>query len=76
MRWRRISLVAEAAVVGMPHEMKAMWCVRHAEDRMKPSDGLKRELVDIVAKQIGSLAKPDQIRFTQTLPSTRSGSIS
>jgi acetyl-CoA synthetase len=42
---------------------------------MKPSDQLKKELVDAVAKQIGSLAKPDQIRFTETLPKTRSGKI-
>jgi acetyl-CoA synthetase len=42
---------------------------------MKPSDQLKKELVDTVAKQIGSLAKPDQIRFTDTLPKTRSGKI-
>jgi len=42
---------------------------------MKPSDQLKKELVDTVAKQIGSLAKPDQIRFTDSLPKTRSGKI-
>ena len=39
----------------------------------KPSDQLKKELIDGVARQIGSLAKPDQIRFTDSLPKTRSG---
>jgi acetyl-CoA synthetase len=69
--------VAEAAVVGMPHEMKGQGVAAFVTLRtgMKPSDGLKRELVDAVAKQIGSLAKPDQIRFTEALPKTRSGKI-
>ena len=42
---------------------------------MKPSEPLKKELIDYVAKQIGSLAKPDQVRFTEALPKTRSGKI-
>jgi len=40
-----------------------------------PSEQLKRDLIDVVARQIGSLAKPDQIRFTDALPKTRSGKI-
>ena len=40
-----------------------------------PTDALKRELIDAVAKAIGSIAKPDQIRFTDALPKTRSGKI-
>jgi acetyl-CoA synthetase len=40
-----------------------------------PSDGLKKELTDTVGKQIGAIAKPDQIRFTDSLPKTRSGKI-
>jgi acetyl-CoA synthetase len=69
--------VAEAAVVGMPHEMKGQGVAAFVtlKTGMKPSDQLKKELVDAVAKQIGSLAKPDQIRFTETLPKTRSGKI-
>jgi acetyl-CoA synthetase len=69
--------VAEAAVVGMPHEMKGQGVAAFVtlKTGMKPSDALKKELVDTVAKQIGSLAKPDQIRFTETLPKTRSGKI-
>jgi acetyl-CoA synthetase len=42
---------------------------------VKPTEDLKKELVNIVAKQIGSFAKPDQIRFTDSLPKTRSGKI-
>jgi acetyl-CoA synthetase len=69
--------VAEAAVVGMPHEMKGQGVAAFVtlKTGQKPSDQLKKELVDAVAKQIGSLAKPDQIRFTETLPKTRSGKI-
>jgi acetyl-CoA synthetase len=69
--------VAEAAVVGVPHEMKGQGIAAFVTLRtgMKPSDQLKKELVDTVAKQIGSLAKPDQIRFTESLPKTRSGKI-
>ena len=69
--------VAEAAVVGMPHEMKGQGIsafVTLSRDVM-PSDKLKKELTDWVGKQIGSIAKPDQIRFTPGLPKTRSGKI-
>jgi acetyl-CoA synthetase len=69
--------VAEAAVVGMPHEMKGQGIAAFVTLKTgnKPSDDLKKQLVDAVAKQIGSLAKPDQIRFTEALPKTRSGKI-
>jgi acetyl-CoA synthetase len=69
--------VAEAACVGIPHEMKGQGIaafVTLAND-FKPSGALKKELTDWVAKQIGSIAKPDQIRFTDSLPKTRSGKI-
>ena len=69
--------VAEAACVGMPHEMKGQGIaafVTLASDN-KPSAKLKKELTDWVGKQIGSIAKPDQIRFTEALPKTRSGKI-
>ena len=42
---------------------------------IKPDDKLKKELMDAVVKQIGALARPDQIRFTDSLPKTRSGKI-
>jgi acetyl-CoA synthetase len=69
--------VAEAAVVGMPHEMKGQGVAAFVtlKTGTKPTDQLKKELIDGVARQIGSLAKPDQIRFTDSLPKTRSGKI-
>jgi acetyl-CoA synthetase len=69
--------VAEAAVVGMPHEMKGQGIAAFVtlKTGQQPSEQLKKDLIDVVAKQIGSLAKPDQIRFTDALPKTRSGKI-
>src|SRR6185295_17523397 len=69
--------VAEAACVGMPHELKGQGLAAFVTLRpgVKPTDELKKELVNKVAKQIGSFAKPDQIRFTDALPKTRSGKI-
>ncbi len=69
--------VAEAAVVGMPHELKGQGITAFVtlESTRKPTEELKKELSIWVGKQIGSLAKPDQIRFTPSLPKTRSGKI-
>ena len=69
--------VAEAAVVGMPHELKGQGVAAFVtlKQGKNPCDALKKELVDAVAKAIGSIAKPDQIRFTDALPKTRSGKI-
>jgi acetyl-CoA synthetase len=69
--------VSEAAVVGMPHELKGQGITVFVtlESSRKPSEELKKELTNWVGKQIGSLAKPDQIRFTDALPKTRSGKI-
>ncbi|HYO10525.1 MAG TPA: acetate--CoA ligase [Tepidisphaeraceae bacterium] len=69
--------VAEAAVVGMPHELKGQGIAAFVTLRsgMKPSEDLKKQLVQVVRKQIGALATPDQIRFTEALPKTRSGKI-
>ncbi len=69
--------VAEAAVVGVPHELKGQGVAAFVTLRTgrTPSDGLKKELVDTVGRQIGSIAKPDQIRFADQLPKTRSGKI-
>jgi len=69
--------VAEAAVVGMPHEMKGQGIAAFVtlKGGQKPSEELKKKLVTTVAQQIGSLAKPDQIRFVDALPKTRSGKI-
>jgi len=69
--------VAEAAVVGRPDEMKgqAIAAFVTLEGGSQPSEALKQELRQWVAKEIGALARPDDLRFTETLPKTRSGKI-
>ncbi len=69
--------VAEAAVVGAPHEIKGegIHCFVTLKGRAAPTPELKKELTDHVVKQIGALARPDAIRFTDALPKTRSGKI-
>ena len=69
--------VAEAAVVGRPHEMKgqAIAVFVTLETGIAPSPELKEELRAWVAKEIGSIARPDDVRFTDALPKTRSGKI-
>jgi acetyl-CoA synthetase len=69
--------VAEAAVVGRPDDLKgqAISAFVTLEGTHKGSDQLKQELRAHVAKEIGALAKPDDIRFTDSLPKTRSGKI-
>jgi acetyl-CoA synthetase len=69
--------VAEAAVVGRPDEIKgqAIAAFVTLEQGVTPTETLKEELKRWVAKEIGSLAKPDDIRFTDMLPKTRSGKI-
>jgi acetyl-CoA synthetase len=69
--------VAEAAVVGKPDELKGegIACFVTLVGGETPSDELKKELREHVAKEIGALARPDEIRFTESLPKTRSGKI-
>ncbi len=69
--------VVEAAVVGMPHEIKgtAIAAFVTLERGKEPSDELREELRSHVVKEIGALARPDMIRFTDSLPKTRSGKI-
>ena len=70
--------VAEAAVVGRPDELKGQALVR-LRDRpraaLKADDALRAELKEHVVKEIGAIARPDEIRFTDALPKTRSGKI-
>ena len=74
-------LVAEAAIVGKPHEIKGEAVVAFVVlkgERPKDSAGIKKiaeELRNWVAKEIGPIAKPDEIRFGDNLPKTRSGKI-
>jgi acetyl-CoA synthetase len=69
--------VAEAAVVGRPDEMKgqAIAAFVTLESGNAPSEELKNELRAWVTKEIGALARPDDLRFTEQLPKTRSGKI-
>jgi len=69
--------VAEAAVVGRPDDLKgqAIAAFVTLESGNEPTDALKDELRKWVSKEIGSLARPDDIRFTEALPKTRSGKI-
>ncbi len=75
--------VAEAAVVGVPHDikgnaicafvtLKTHWLRQHNRE---PDDKLRAELAAHVAKEVGALARPDQVRFAEGLPKTRSGKI-
>jgi acetyl-CoA synthetase len=68
--------VAEAAVVGYPHDLKGEGiCCFVTLKQGDGDDALKEELKAHVRKHIGALATPDAIRFTQALPKTRSGKI-
>src|SRR5215813_8438228 len=71
------SKVAEAAVVGRPDDLKgqAIAAFVTLESGYKPTPDLKEELRKWVVKEIGALARPDDIRFTDALPKTRSGKI-
>src|SRR2546426_6676288 len=69
--------VAEAAVVAKPDELKGSAIVAFVtlEGGRTPTDPLKEELRQHVAKEIGALARPDDLRFADALPKTRSGKI-
>ena len=69
--------VAEAAVVGFPHEIKGEGIAAFVTLRggSGPGSDLKQALTDHVVQEIGVVARPDQIRFTDALPKTRSGKI-
>ena len=73
-------LVAEAAVVGKPHEIKgeavvAFVVLKGARPEGEAAKKIVAELREWVAKEIGPIAKPDEIRFGDNLPKTRSGKI-
>jgi acetyl-CoA synthetase len=69
--------VAEAAVVGRPDDIKGegIACFVTLVSGTTPTEELKKELREHVAHEIGALARPDEIRFTEALPKTRSGKI-
>ena len=69
--------VAEAAVVGFPHDIKGQGIFAFVTlmTGIDPSDKIKSGILDMVTKDIGPHAKPDKIQFTPALPKTRSGKI-
>src|SRR5262249_29640983 len=69
--------VADAAGVGKPDEIKGegIACFVTLVGGVAPSDALNKELREHVVHEIGALARPDEIRFTESLPKTRSGKI-
>ena len=69
--------VAEAAVVGCPHEIKGQGIYAYVTLCVgsEPSEELKKDLVQWVRKEIGPIASPDKIQFAPGLPKTRSGKI-
>jgi acetyl-CoA synthetase len=70
-------LVAEAAVIGRPHELKgesiSSFVVLKGD--VEPTESLKKELREHVAREMGKIARPDEIWFVKDLPKTRSGKI-
>jgi acetyl-CoA synthetase len=69
--------VAEAAVVGFPHDIKGQGIYAYVTlmHDAEPSEALRKELVDLVVREIGAIAKPDVIQWAPGLPKTRSGKI-
>ena len=68
--------VAEAAAIGRPDEIKGQAIAVFVTVKdVEPSDELRKELKQHVRQEIGALAQPDDVRFTATLPKTRSGKI-
>src|SRR6202000_830331 len=69
--------VAEAAVVGYPHDIKGQGIYAYVTLKagVEATDALNTELKQFVGKEIGPIAKPDVIQFAPGLPKTRSGKI-
>ena len=69
--------VAEAAVVGFPHDIKGqgIYCYVTLMQGLEPSEALQKELVQLCVQEIGPIAKPDIVQWAPGLPKTRSGKI-
>ena len=69
--------VAEAAVVGFPHDLKGQGIYAYItlKTGIEPSDELRQELINWVRREIGPIASPDVIHWAPGLPKTRSGKI-
>ena len=70
-------MVAEAAVIGKPHELKGEAITSYVvlKKDIDPSDELRKELREHVGKEVGKIARPDEIWFVSDVPKTRSGKI-
>ncbi len=71
------SKVAEAAVVGCPHDIKGQGIYAYVtlKAEFQPSDEMKKELINTVRQEIGAIASPDWVQWAHGLPKTRSGKI-
>jgi acetyl-CoA synthetase len=69
--------VAEAAVVGYPHDIKGQGIYAYVTpmNGVEPSEALRNELLALCVQEIGPIAKPDIIQWAPALPKTRSGKI-
>jgi acetyl-CoA synthetase len=69
--------VVESAVVGYPHEIKGQGIYAYVivNDAVTDADAFRKEVLQIVTKEIGPIAKPDKIQIVSGLPKTRSGKI-
>ncbi|MEQ1558014.1 MAG: acetate--CoA ligase [Methyloglobulus sp.] len=69
--------VAEAAVVGFPHDIKGQGIYAYVtlNEGVEPTEVLRQELIQLVRKEIGAIASPDAIQWAKGLPKTRSGKI-
>ena len=68
--------VIESAVVGYPHDIKGQGIYAYVISQGKElDDAFRKEILQVVTKEIGPIAKPDKIQFTTGLPKTRSGKI-
>jgi len=68
--------VIESAVVGYPHDIKGQGIYAYVISQNKDlDDAFKQEIAEVVKREIGPIAKPDKIQFTNGLPKTRSGKI-
>jgi acetyl-CoA synthetase len=70
-------LVVESAVVGYPHDIKGQGIYAYVivSGDIEDEDAFRKELIQVVVKEIGPIAKPDKIQIVSGLPKTRSGKI-
>jgi acetyl-CoA synthetase len=69
--------VAESAAIGLPHEIKgqAIYCFVQLKPGYTPSEELSEELRQHVSQHLGPIARPEEVKFIDKLPKTRSGKI-